>query len=223
MIRSKNALRTSLVAGAGIIALILTGCASGSDSGGASETATKYTAAECASDASTDNNLVVGTILPVTGNLAFLNPPELAGVGLAVSDINAAGGVDGKKACVLAGDSGDSTDLDYLMELMDAGSVIGMDRFGIDAVLDFESRVATVAALCERGYADRMVLSHDAACFIDWFDPDLTATREAIMPNWHYTHIHDDVLPALLARGVTQELIDQMLVGNPRRILAGEG
>jgi len=43
------------------------------------------------------------------------------------------------------------------------------------------------------------------------------------MPNWHYTHIHDDVLPALLARGVTQDQIDQMLVANPRRILAGEG
>jgi phosphotriesterase-related protein len=109
------------------------------------------------------------------------------------------------------------------MELMDAGSVIGMDRFGIDAVLDFESRVATVVSLCERGYADRMVLSHDASCFIDFFDPDLTATREAIMPNWHYTHIHDDVLPALVARGVTQEQIDQMLVGNPRRMLSGEG
>ena len=124
---------------------------------------------------------------------------------------------------VVIGHSGDSTDLDYLMELMDAGSVLGMDRFGIDAILDFESRVATVASLCERGYADRMVLSHDAACFIDFFDPDLTATREAIMPNWHYTHIHDDVLPALLAKGVTQAQIDQMLVTNPRRVLSGGG
>ena len=124
---------------------------------------------------------------------------------------------------VVIGHSGDSTDLDYLIELMDAGSVLGMDRFGIDAILDFESRVATVASLCERGYADRMVLSHDAACFIDFFDPDLTATREAIMPNWHYTHIHDDVLPALLAKGVTQAQIDQMLVTNPRRVLSGGG
>ena len=53
----------------------------------------------------------VGGILPLTGNLAFLGPPEVAGVGLAVSDINAAGGVDGAKACHDIQDSGDSTDM----------------------------------------------------------------------------------------------------------------
>ncbi len=39
--------------------------------------------------------LVVGTILPITGSLAYLGPPEVAGVGLAIDDINAAGGVLG--------------------------------------------------------------------------------------------------------------------------------
>ncbi|RFA13445.1 ABC transporter substrate-binding protein [Subtercola boreus] len=114
MIKSKYALRTSVLAGAGIIAVMLSGCASGgsttTSTSSASSTASA-TSADCASDATTANNLVVGTILPVTGSLAYLNPPEQAGVGLAVSDINAAGGVDGKQACVLAADSGDSTDL----------------------------------------------------------------------------------------------------------------
>ena len=53
----------------------------------------------------------MGGILPLTGNLAFLGPPEIAGVGLAVSDINAAGGVNGAQACHDILDSGDSTDL----------------------------------------------------------------------------------------------------------------
>jgi branched-chain amino acid transport system substrate-binding protein len=53
----------------------------------------------------------VGGILPLTGNLAFLGPPAVAGVGLAVSDINAAGGVNGAKACHNVLDSGDSTDM----------------------------------------------------------------------------------------------------------------
>ncbi len=121
-------------------------------------------------------------------------------------------------ARVVIGHCGDSTDLDYLTELMDAGSTIGMDRFGVDMLLPFEDRVATVVALCERGYADRMVLAHDAACHIDWFDDEI---RAAMAPNWVYTHIHDDVLPALLERGVSQAQIDQMLIDNPRRILAG--
>jgi phosphotriesterase-related protein len=120
---------------------------------------------------------------------------------------------------VVIGHSGDTTDLDYLAQLMDAGSTIGMDRFGVDVICPFEDRVDTVAQLCAKGYADRMVLAHDAACFIDWFDPDLTGAREMLMPNWHYRHIHDDVLPALRERGVSEDQLTTMLVEAPRRIL----
>lgn len=38
-----------------------------------------------------DTSFVVGTILPQTGNLAFLGPPEFAGVDLAAADLEAAG------------------------------------------------------------------------------------------------------------------------------------
>jgi ABC-type branched-subunit amino acid transport system substrate-binding protein len=55
--------------------------------------------------------LIVGTILPVTGSLAYLGPPEVAGVGLAIDDINAAGGVLGNDVTLETGDSGDSTDM----------------------------------------------------------------------------------------------------------------
>lgn len=118
---------------------------------------------------------------------------------------------------VVIGHCGDSTDLDYLKELMDDGSTIGMDRFGLDLLLPFEDRVATVARLCAQGYADRMVLAHDAACYIDWFDEGL---QPVMAPNWHFNHISEDVLPALQAAGVTGDQIHQMLVGNPQRILA---
>lgn len=119
---------------------------------------------------------------------------------------------------VVLGHSGDSTDLDYLTELADAGCLLGMDRFGLDVITPFDERVATVAALCERGYAGRMVLSHDASCFIDWFPAE--AVRK-FGPAWHFEHIFDDVLPALAGRGVSQQQIDAMLVDNPRRYFAG--
>jgi phosphotriesterase-related protein len=115
---------------------------------------------------------------------------------------------------VVIGHSGDSTDLDYLCELADAGSYLGMDRFGLDVLLPFEDRVNTVAELARRGYAEKVVLAHDASCYIDWFSAD---TKAAMAPNWHYTHISDDVLPALLDRGVTEAQIATMLVDNPRR------
>ena len=115
---------------------------------------------------------------------------------------------------VVIGHSGDSTDLEYLTALADAGSYLGMDRFGIDALLPFERRVDTVVQLCKRGYAEKLVLAHDASCFIDWFP---LAVREAVSPNWHFTHIHDDVLPALRERGVSERDIVTMLVENPKR------
>jgi len=121
---------------------------------------------------------------------------------------------------VVVGHSGDSTDLAYLKGLADAGSFLGMDRFGIDLILPFEERVATVVALCEQGYADRMVLSHDASCYIDWFPAGVI--KEAA-PNWHYEHIHRDVLPALRERGVTDDQITTMLVTNPRRYFENTG
>lgn len=129
-------------------------------------------------------------------------------------DVFASEGVDLSR--VVIGHCGDSADLGYLMGLADRGSVLGMDRFGLDSLLPFEQRVDTVAALCARGYADRMVLAHDASCYIDWFP-----MRElpSLLPNWHYLHISRDVLPALLARGVSEEQITTMLVDTPRRIL----
>lgn len=121
-------------------------------------------------------------------------------------------GVDLTK--VVIGHSGDSTDLDYLKEVADAGSLLGMDRFGLEVLLPFSDRVDTVARLAADGYADRMVLAHDAACFIDWFDPE--AKKQAV-PTWNYRHITEEVLPALRERGVTEEQIDTMLVGNIQR------
>ncbi len=122
---------------------------------------------------------------------------------------------------VVVGHSGDSGDLDYLTWLADAGAILGMDRFGLDLFRTTPERVETIAALCERGYTDRMVLSHDAMCWIDWFGDDYDTLRPQAMPNWHYEHIHDDVLPALREAGVSEADLDTMLVDNPRRYFTG--
>jgi phosphotriesterase-related protein len=62
-----------------------------------------------------------------------------------------------------------------------------------------------------------MVLSHDAACFMDYFGGAWEDVLAQAAPNWRYGHIHDDVLPALREKGVTDDQVDQMLVANPRR------
>jgi len=135
-----------------------------------------------------------------------------ARTGLVAQEILRSEGVD--LGAVVIGHSGDTTDLAYLNELIDNGSYLGMDRFGLDILLPTDDRVATVAALARQGLADRMVLSHDASCHIDWFPPGVLPQ---IAPNWHYTHLHDEVLPALRTAGVTEQQLTAMLVDNPRR------
>ena len=119
---------------------------------------------------------------------------------------------------VIIGHSGDTEDTDYLKTLIDAGSPIGMDRFGLDMLLDTPHRVATIARLCADGLAAKMVLAHDTNCYSDF----PAAMRERF-PNWRFTHIPNDVVPMLRDAGVSQEQIDQMLVHTPRAIFERQG
>jgi phosphotriesterase-related protein len=118
---------------------------------------------------------------------------------------------------IVLGHSGDSSDAEHLTELAEAGFVLGMDRFGINLATTAEARADIVVELCRRGLAGQMVLSHDASCYIDWIDPAVLG----LLPQWHYLHLEQDVLPYLREHGVTEEQIDTMLVANPRRYFEG--
>jgi ABC-type branched-subunit amino acid transport system substrate-binding protein len=52
--------------------------------------------------------LLIGTLVPMTGELAHLGPAESAGIALAVKVVNAAGGVLGQPIATVDGDSGDA-------------------------------------------------------------------------------------------------------------------
>jgi ABC-type branched-subunit amino acid transport system substrate-binding protein len=96
------------VAVGAVAALALSACG-GSDS---TDAESSSPATSSAATAKGDGELKIGTLLPQTGNLAFLGPPEFAGVDLAIKEINAAGGVLGKPVTDMKSDSGDtSTDI----------------------------------------------------------------------------------------------------------------
>ena len=114
---------------------------------------------------------------------------------------------------VIIGHCGDTSDIEYLRELLNAGSYLGMDRFGLYNLLDFETRLEIVARLCAEGYTERLILSHDTSCYLRWGD-----SLRALVPKWEYTHIVDEVLPALRERGVSAEQVEEMMIGNPRRV-----
>ncbi|MFP5321710.1 MAG: ABC transporter substrate-binding protein, partial [Acidimicrobiia bacterium] len=75
-----------------------------------------------------DGTLHIGTVLPETGNLAFLGPPEFAAAELAVQDINDAGGVLDSPVELSQGDSGD-TSTDIASQTVDRHLNNGVDAF----------------------------------------------------------------------------------------------
>jgi ABC-type branched-subunit amino acid transport system substrate-binding protein len=106
------------VAVLGIAGLALAACGDGESDPETSEAAPAESASEEPMDdessappaeSTGDGTLSLGTLLPETGSLAFLGPPEFAGVELAVQEINEAGGVLGADVALSNGDSGDTT------------------------------------------------------------------------------------------------------------------
>lgn len=151
-----------------------------------------------------------------TGRPIMTHSHPQSGQGLAQIKVFEEEGVD--PARVLIGHTGDTDSLDYIEELLSHGPYIGMDRYGLDIILPTEQRNSTVAELAKRGYAERMMLSQDACCTIDWFPEELVAQ---MAPNWKMTYVLDEVVPALREAGVGQEQVDQMMVEAPCRWLAG--
>jgi branched-chain amino acid transport system substrate-binding protein len=84
-------------------ALVLAGCA-------------PTEAPEAEPTAIADYTMTLGTLLPQTGNLAFLGPPEEAGVGFGVSEVNAYTESTGLTVEVEYGDSGNTDNKAYETE-----------------------------------------------------------------------------------------------------------
>ena len=99
-----------LAAAGAAATLVLASC--GGDDSSSSSSSDNESPSESGSTAPQgDGTLVVGQLLPSTGDLAFLGPPEFAGVDLAVQEINQAGGVLGNPVQTRKADSGDGTPL----------------------------------------------------------------------------------------------------------------
>lgn len=108
MKRTTHAARLAALAGA--TALVLAACGGGGN-GSTDDETSPSTGGENGEAGGGGDPLVIGTLLPVTGSLAYLGPPEIAGVDLAIEEINAAGGTNGVPVKPEHTDSGDAENL----------------------------------------------------------------------------------------------------------------
>lgn len=149
-----------------------------------------------------------------TGAPVMVHTNAAARTGFAALETLTAAGVD--PARILIAHMGDSNDMEYLRAVAASGAWLGLDRFGIDHFNPTADRIRTLLRLLDEGYGDRVHLSHDAACFIDFFTGNPAFAGE--QPD--YLLVTATVVPQLLAAGATQTDIDQMMVRNPAGFLS---
>ncbi|MFZ4810061.1 MAG: ABC transporter substrate-binding protein [Ilumatobacteraceae bacterium] len=128
-------------------------------------------------DRAGDGTFKVGTLLPVTGSLAFLGPPEIAGVDLAVKEINAAGGVLGKPMELVKGDSGDTAEFanqtvdSLLAENVDG--IIGAAASGVSLGVIDKITGAGVVQFSPANTSDKLTTYPDKGLYFRVAPPDL--------------------------------------------------
>jgi hypothetical protein len=126
--------------------------------------------------------LVIGTLLPLTGNLAFLGPPEIAGAQLALSDINAAGGVFGQPVQLVEGDSGDaSTDtatqtVDRLLQ-SGVNAIVGAASSGVSLTVIDAITGAGVMQISPANTSDQFTNYNDNGLYFRTAPPDTLQAR----------------------------------------------
>lgn len=119
---------------------------------------------------------------------------------------------------VAIGHSADTTDVDYLENLLRTGVYLSMDRYpGAAGRPNWEQRNATVKALIDRGWAERLMLGHDYAPMPVLRDREAPAASGPT----RYLFVSTVAVPALIAQGVAEATIDLMLREVPRRFLCG--
>jgi phosphotriesterase-related protein len=119
---------------------------------------------------------------------------------------------------ILVGHSCGTTDHDYHLKIVGAGSYLGFDRFGINTIQPDAKRIEALMALLKKQHEKQLFVSHDSVwCWRgEPFPPEIIKRIDySVYAN--PTHLHRNIFPKLLEQGATQRQIDTMLIDNPRR------
>ncbi len=231
----RTMLRAAAVVGA--CTLVLTGCGGGGGGAGqegqeggpqrqaqAPRTECNPPQARLSGSPSTEP-LKIGSLLPETGSLAFLGPPEFAGVDVAVDEVNAAGGVLGAPVTHIRGDSGDDT-TDTANQTVDrelgqgVQAIVGAAASGVTKLVIDKITSAEVVQLSPANTSDEFTCWQDKGLYFRTAPPDVLqaqalaelmasdgAQRVAILAR-------NDPYGAGLAENTRQNLIDAGIPDN---------
>lgn len=132
-------------------------------------------------------------------------------------------GVD--PSVVAIGHSDDTSDFNYLLNLLELGYYIAMDRIPNGALAEYggqsvEDRVNMIIKMVEAGYEDKILISHDDPIWAGLLTDEDQERHFKSNPD-QLSFISKFVIPMLLKKGITSEIISKITVTNPRTWLTG--
>jgi branched-chain amino acid transport system substrate-binding protein len=223
----------------GAASLVLAGCGGGGGGGttpGAAPTG-DAAAEECEvpeaqpSGSPSTEPLKVGSLLPETGSLAFLGPPEFAGVDLAIVEINENGGVLGQQVSHVRGDSGDDT-TDIANQTVDrqlgsgVQAIVGAAASGVSKLVIDKVTGAGVVQFSPANTSDEFTCWQDKGLYFRTAPPDALQAQalaniiagdgnqriSILVRNDPYgTGLADNLEENLLAAGIPQDSIQKII------------
>lgn len=154
----------------------------------------------------------MATGLPLTLHIYNYRPNRLAHLAL---DVLAAEGVALDR--VVVGHLDVRIDVEYAASVIERGAYAEFDTFGIEAYLDTSlseyprdtERVAALLELVQRGYVERLLVSHDVC----------TKMQLVAYGGWGYGHLSRHIEPRLKKAGLSQDQLATIRQANPRRLL----
>ena len=118
--------------------------------------------------------------------------------------------------------SNDTTDLEYLLWILEQGCYLGLDRYPGEGTSPV-ARTRTLKALIDAGYKDRLCLSHDwsLARYLDKNQRTGTREKRKRINPYNFLYIKEVVFPQLNNLGISDNIIDSLLVNAPRNFFEG--
>jgi phosphotriesterase-related protein len=114
----------------------------------------------------------------------------------------------------------DTTDVEYLIWILEQGCTMGLDRYPGRMVSPL-ARTKTLKALMDAGYSDKLCPSHD--CLLSYILPEGFTTEQWESLNPHrILYLKKVVFPWLKEMGVAEEKINQLCLVGPRNFLEGK-
>ena len=128
-------------------------------------------------------------------------------------------GVDPKR--VKLDHSNDTTDVEYLIWILEQGCYLGLDRYP-GRIVSPQARTNTMKALIDAGWADRLCPSHDRSA-LGFLSPNWRAAEEERRRyNPHgFLYVKKAVFQQLREMGVSEEILSGLCVNGPCNFLEG--